>query len=143
LADNDFILKEGTNIIKDFFKNNEKTTKFKDGSKIDFSYYIMDQKELDSTFQNKRYTKKYMRLSDNFDNIQFEKAIIANFIQSFDACLVRMVLEEMFALTVHDCFLTDYLNISKLLNCVNKCMNRAFHNINNMNEEIWSLFIIL
>jgi hypothetical protein len=70
---------------------------------------------------------------------------VANYIQSQDASLVRWVLRKTTLITIHDCFLIDYMNISYLISLINEGMNVEFHKIidNQKNNEIFSIFIII
>jgi hypothetical protein len=83
-------------------------------------------------------------MSNIDDKKKYRIAIVANYIQSQDASLVRWVLNKIIIITIHDCFMIDYMNISYLIALINEGMGQNFHSIVKENDrEIFSIFIII
>jgi hypothetical protein len=83
-------------------------------------------------------------MSEEDDKKKYRIAIVANYIQSQDASLVRWVLNRIIIITIHDCFMIDYMNISYLIALINEGMGENFHSIiNENNKKVFSIFIII
>jgi hypothetical protein len=84
------------------------------------------------------------KMLESDDKKKYKIAIVANYIQSQDACLVRWVLNRVIIITIHDCFMIDYMNISYLIALINEGMRENFHSIIDQdNKKIFSIFIII
>ena len=96
---------------------------------------------------NKRITKQQTILTDTPDNDKIRIASKANYIQSMDASLVRWVLKKDLIISIHDCFLIDYLSINYFIARINEGMRIIYHDLNieeNIKtEKMYSIFIIL
>lgn len=144
------ILKESSESIIFFFKKNnfkEMVIILNDESTIDYKYYKHKIKQFEWTYNNKRYTKQEKILTNKIYDQKALRAVKANYIQSMDASLIRWYLESNEGMTIHDCFMIDYLNISELVLKINIGMRIVYHKINkNTNiatEHIYSPYIIL
>jgi hydroxymethylpyrimidine pyrophosphatase-like HAD family hydrolase len=82
------ITKSDVNKIIDFFKDNKKIT-FNDSSKTSFEYKKFKNNRIDSSYNNERYTRIIKEMTDEDDKKKYRIAIVANYIQSQDASLVR------------------------------------------------------
>jgi hydroxymethylpyrimidine pyrophosphatase-like HAD family hydrolase len=82
------ITKSDVNKIIDFFKDNKKIT-FNDSSKTSFEYKKFKNNRIDSSYNNERYTRIIKEMSEEDDKKKYRIAIVANYIQSQDASLVR------------------------------------------------------
>ena len=73
----------------------------------------------------------------------------ANYIQSVDATVVRIYIsfQNKSFITIHDCFLTDWLSTSLMVAEVNEAMQIEINNLDLsssfIDKEIFSLFIVL
>jgi len=144
LSKNNIITKNNITKIIDFFKTN-KNIKFSDGSTTDYTYFKFDTKRTDSSTKNIRFTRVFRKITKIEDKQKYRISIVANYIQSMDACLVRWVLSKIIITTIHDCFMVDYMNISYIIALINEGMNVFFHEIkkNENFGEIFSIFIII
>jgi len=137
------ITKADINKIIDFFKDDKKII-FNDSSTTNFTYKKFESNRMDSSYKNKRYTRMIKKMSNIDDKKKYRIAIVANYIQSQDASLVRWVLNKIIIITIHDCFMIDYMNISYLIALINEGMGQNFHSIVKENDrEIFSIFIII
>ena len=137
------ITKWDINKIIEFFKDNKKIT-FNDSSKTNFTYKKFETSRIDSSINNIRYTRVIKKMLESDDKKKYKIAIVANYIQSQDACLVRWVLNRIIIITIHDCFMIDYMNISYLIALINEGMRENFHSIIDQdNKKIFSIFIII
>lgn len=145
ISKENILTKENSYLIIDYFnKLEEKKITTSDESIIDFSYKKIIKKQIDSTYNKKRFTNTIQKLSDKFDKEKFIISIRANYVHSQDASLVREVIKRCKIIAIHDCFMIDYLSISKLIEIVNQCMNINFHSIGiKNNKKIFSIFIII
>jgi len=138
---NENITLNTTEKIREKFRKN-KTLEFIGSTKIYLNYCKIILKEIDGQIEKKRYTKIIRELGSE-DEEKFEQAITANIIQAYDAYLVREILKWKNIITIHDCFLIDWQNTSELINRINIEMNKKFSNEEVMNEDIFSIFIVL
>jgi DNA-directed RNA polymerase len=131
-------------IIDYFNKLEEKKIETSDESIIDFTYKKIIKKQIDTTYKNKRFTTTINKISEKIDKEKFIISIRANYVHSQDASLVREVIKRCKIIAIHDCFMIDYLSISKLIKIINKCMNINFHSIGvNIDKKIFSVFIVI
>lgn len=144
ISENNEITKGSSSTIINFFRQ-DKGIIFDDLSKTNYKYLKFKEKRIDSTVNNKRYTRILKIKTNDEDKKKYNISIVANYIQSQDACLVRWVLSRIIIITIHDCFMIDYLNISYLIGLINEGMNVNFHSIKNEKENkiIFSIFIII
>jgi hypothetical protein len=145
ISKENILTKENSFLIIDYFnKLEEKKIITSDDSIIDFTYNKMIKKQIDTTYKNKRYTNTVHKISTEFDKEKFIISIRANYVHSQDASLVREILKKCKIIAIHDCFMIDYLSISKLIEIVNKAMNVNFHSIGpKTDKKIFSIFIII
>lgn len=144
ISENNNITKESIDKIVSFFTIN-KNIVFEDSAETNYIYYKFIKKRIDSSVDSKRYTRVLKKLTENEDNKKYKISIVANYIQSQDASLVRWVLKKIVIITIHDCFMIDYANISYLIALINEGMRVKFHTIikNSKTSEIFSIFIII
>lgn len=146
ISKNNNIFKNEPLSINIFFDKNSKNIALKDGTSLELTYKKKDKIIKDFLCNKKRYTLtiKNINLSKD-DNIKFKNSVKANYIQSMDAFVVRYVLKHMETISIHDCFMVDYLNTSYLIAIVNEAMNQDFHdiNINKDNNIFFSIFVLL
>ena len=78
---------------------------------------------------------------------KIKKSIRANYIHTQDSAIIRYILQVKPILTIHDCFLIDYMSITYLLALINEAMQIDFHNLDlNVKfdiKKIFSIFIVL
>ena len=82
---------------------------------------------------------------NNFLINDFKISVRANTIHFIDSSVVREVLKRIRCIAIHDCFMVEPHNISKLLAIVNYVMNMEYIklNLNRSEKRIFSLFILL
>ena len=96
-----------------------------------------------------RHTKKILKKSSEIDIKKIKSASKANIAQSADAELSRKLNYNWshFIVSIHDCFLIDYLKTSKFIDRTNISMQESafiekeFFNI--ANKNIYSIFVLL
>ena len=143
LSKKNTITKENISKIIDFFEKDKKIV-FNDKSETNYVYFKTKKERIDSTINNKRYTRIFETISKEENIYKYKISIVANYIQSMDASLVRWVLGKIIIITIHDCFMIDYMNISYLIALINEGMNIKFHSILNIKiNEIFSIFIVI
>lgn len=142
--DNILIKNSVTEVTQKIIKNDYRVL-FNDGGLINLSYFNFDFKEINLFINNKRFTKKERSLTKVLNNKKSLKSLTANFIQSLDASLVRWLLSYEAIISVHDCFLIDYRNITFLISKVNEGMRLQFHKfaIEESTDKIFSIFILI
>jgi len=82
------ITKADINKIIDFFRDDKKII-FNDSSATNFTYKKFESNRMDSSYKNKRYTRMIKKMSNIDDKKKYRIAVVANYIQSQDASLVR------------------------------------------------------
>lgn len=129
------ITKNNSNTITEYIIKNS-TLKFRDRSIIDFKYFKKNiETRKDTTINNKRNTLKLLKFSDILDEEKSKIASRANYIHALDAALVREILKWIKIISIHDCFLVDYLNITKFIAIANFCINIDFHKIHKIKKK--------
>lgn len=126
------------------------------GSSVDFIYYKFRTKSMDFivkfskdehiTPDNvKRITKKYLELTDEIDIQKVLTSIRANYIHFLDAVHLRNVIKDCDTslMTIHDCFLVDFLNVGNFLELYNTKMNINIDHFHIKRENFQSIFIII
>lgn len=118
-----------------------------DSAKIDLKYLKVKKKQIKYTISKKRYTKIEQILSNEMNYKKIKTSLRANYIHTHDSSLVRYVLSIKPILTIHDCFLIDYLSITYMVSLLNEAMQIKFHDLNLNNKfntkNIFSIFIII
>jgi hypothetical protein len=146
LHNNTYILKKNSKKIVQHFTQKKQAT-FSDNSTANYRYYKSNEMEIDLIINGQRSTKKFLTISENEDLNKFKNAIKANYVQSLDACLVRWVINKEKVITIHDCFMIDYMKITNLICILNEGMSQTFHE--ELGDEsidrsaIFSIFIVL
>jgi hypothetical protein len=69
----------------------------------------------------------------------------ANYVHMQDGAVARDVSSIIICLIIHDCYIVGCLDVSKLVDTVNKCMNRRYHIIFKKKKYIYiySIFIVI
>jgi undecaprenyl pyrophosphate synthase len=88
ISENNSITKESINQIVNFFEK-DKGIIFEDLAKTNYKYFKFKKKRIDSSVNGKRYTRVLQKLTNDEDNKKYKISIVANYIQSQDAALVR------------------------------------------------------
>lgn len=152
LTTDNSILRKSSSEIVEYFSNvlnsdGNIISTLKDDSKIYHIYYKHNIKQIEIYLYNKRYTKQERLLTSTIDMKKIKNAIRANYVQSIDAALVRWYLCEIRGITIHDCFMIDYLNTTFLIAKLNEGMRLVFHDLELASDvelsKIFSLFIVL
>ena len=144
ISENNSITKESINKIASFFEK-DKSIIFEDLAKTNYKYFKFEEKRIDSSVNTKRYTRILKKITNDEDNKKYKISIVANYIQSQDAALVRWILKRITIITIHDCFMIDYANITYLIALINEGMRIQFHTIikNSETNNIFSIFIVI
>ena len=133
-------------INKSFADNNLTIVSNPDGTKVDYSCFIIQITQNEIYIDKQRHTYQTRSITTNFDNEQFNTSLRANFVQSRDAVLARKYIIYTKMWTVHDCFSIDILNITYMIAVINELMNGEFFDLKiNIKDKkiIYSIFIIL
>lgn len=143
------IIADSTKIMKKLLKDipKEEIT-FSDETKIYLTYYKKTTVQIEGKIKGKRITRQEIRLLNEKDLRKLSSSIRANYVQALDGSLVRWFYAMGYkGITIHDCFMVDYMSISFLIAVINQGMRINFHklntNINFKEQSIFSLFIIL
>jgi hypothetical protein len=137
--------KDPNEIINFFNENKYSIIKLKDGSKVDLKYYLIKSKRIDTKIKTKRYTHSIMEKTENINEDQMNRALIANYIHTLDSALARDVAQRIACLIIHDCFMVGCLEVSQLIDIINICFNCDYHENweIKMEKEIYSIFIVI
>jgi hypothetical protein len=144
----DLILQSSTRNIESLFKNKNYIIKFDNSQEIaNCNYYKKEKKQVEILVNKKRYTFQTTKITTIQDAKKANTASRANYVQAIDAKLARWYLTKQKGITIHDCFMIDYINTTFLISKINEGMRISFHDIetkNNINtDELYSIFIIL
>ena len=121
-----------------------KSIKLIDGSVVDLRYYKKSVKRIDTKIEGKRYTNIIKYPSDEIDLNKMKIAGPANYVHMQDGAVARDVSSIILCLIIHDCYIVGCLEVSKLVDTVNKCMNKNYHIIfKNKKVYIYSIFIVV
>jgi DNA-directed RNA polymerase len=116
-------------------------------SKIDLKYYKSTKKQIKYQIDGIRYTKNHTVLTNEIDIKKIKTSIRANYVHIHDASVVQYILKIKPILTIHDCFMIDYLSITYLISLINEAMRVQYHDLklneNFKNEKIFSIFIVI
>lgn len=118
-----------------------------DETKINLIYYKTDTKQIKFQKNKRRYTKNQNFITSELNEKKIKTSLRANYIHIHDSAVIRHVLNIKPILTIHDCFLIDYLSTTYLISIVNEAMQVEFHDLK-LNEKfktenIFSLFIVI
>jgi len=132
---NNNITKNNSNTITEYIIK-KSTIMLKDRSIVNFKYYKKDiEVRKDTTINNKRSTIQWWKFSNTLDEEKSKIASRANYIHTLDAALVREILKWIKIISIHDCFLVDYLNITQFIAIANFCINIDFHKIHKLEKK--------
>jgi hypothetical protein len=76
---------------------------------------------------------------------KFKIAIRANLVHFLDSSAAREIVKRITCIPIHDCFMVEIQDVSKLIAIANYVMNMNFIDleINRKDTEFFSLFILL
>lgn len=134
--------------IKDqLLKIKDGKIRYKDDVTIDTNYYESRVEQIEAKKNGKRFVRQNRVLLQKKDVRKIADSIRANYVQGLDASLVRWFYARGYkGITIHDCFMVDYLSVTKLLAIINLGMRENFHNLKDPNfdlTQIFSPFILL
>jgi hypothetical protein len=76
-----------------------------------------------------------------------KSSIRANYIHTLDAALVHWFIQNKPYITIHDCFMIDYINTTYLISKINEGMRIVFHDLKidqSLNtDNLFSIFMLL
>lgn len=118
-----------------------------DNTKINLIYYKLKKKQIKFQRRGIRFTKNECYTTGEKNDRKIKSSLRANYIHVQDSAVVRHVLGIRPILTIHDCFLIDYLSTTYLIAIVNEAMRIRYHDLR-LNEkfkteEIFSIFIVI
>jgi hypothetical protein len=88
ISENNNITRENIDKIVSFFEKDKKII-FQDLAETNYKYFKFEEKRIDSSVNSKRYTRVLKKITENEDSKKYKISIVANYIQSQDASLVR------------------------------------------------------
>jgi hypothetical protein len=109
------------NKISEDFESLRKYILESDTGEADISYYKMKKSSVDKKYkmdgENKRVTKLILVPTAALDKVSFETAVGANTIHFLDADEIRIIESDLgySVITIHDSYLIDFNNCSKLV----------------------------
>lgn len=146
LTENNSIYQWNIDIINSMIYRKEFILKIENVN-VNYKYNHMATKQVELIHNKERYIRQERYLTANIDHKKIERSAKANYIQSLDAALVRWYLRENYGITIHDCFIVDYLNTTYLVSKTNEGMRLVFHDLGiekKINtDNLFSIFIIL
>lgn len=147
LENNTAILKHTPQVLIHYFDKNEKTIIFENQSRVNLKYNKKKSIQKEIKFAKARYTYTDIILLPEENVRKFKTSIKPNYIHSLDGYLAFWVRKQFKTLTIHDCFLCDYIQISYLIAKLNEGMRLFFHDIqldSKINtDELFSIFILI
>ncbi len=146
LSKNNIIFAKPVDLISEKIKEKNNILKI-DSTIINFVYKRTKIVQIELKHEKKRYTRQQTSLLTIIDKKKTHRSSKANYIQSLDAALARWYLRNNRGITIHDCFLQDYINTTFLISKINEGMRIIFHDLNLEGRidtsNLYSLFIIL
>ena len=148
LSKNNTITLYPSDKIDDFFMKNENPEiSLYDNSKIRIGYYKTEIRQIEIRYKNIRHSKKELFMSTEPDREKTKIAVKANYIQSMDAALVWWYIKEDAGITIHDSFMSDWINVTYLISKINEGMRIKFHDLGLEKKietsKLFSPFILL
>ena len=139
------LTKVGVKEIDKFLEKTEyKIIKLEDGSMVDLRYFKKEKKRLDTKTKGERHTSIITFPSDQLNLDKMRIAGPANYTHMQDGAMARDVSSEIECLIIHDCFIVGCLEVSTLVDIVNRSMNKKYHVIfQTENVYIYSIFIVV
>jgi len=139
------LTKVGVKEIDKFLEKTEyKIIKLEDGSMVDLRYFKKEKKRLDTKTKGERHTSIITFASDQLNLDKMRIAGAANYTHMQDGAMARDVSSEIECLIIHDCFIVGCLEVSTLVDIVNRSMNKKYHVIfQTENVYIYSIFIVV
>jgi len=117
-----------------------------DQTTVDYSCFEIEITQPEIYIGKKRHTLQSRDVTTNFDERQFKTSIRANFVHTQDAVLARKYILITKMWSIHDCFSTDFLNITYMVALLNDLMNGEFYDlkINVVGKKmVYSIFLVL
>jgi hypothetical protein len=136
-VENNYFLKNNSKhmvgYIKNILQDNRKEIIIEShDSRSNMVYYKLIPKNFDLIIMvpgksiKRRITKKYLEVSElEMDYSKMARSIRANWVHYTDALLLRDInrLSNKTFLTIHDCFIVDFLSVSNFIETANKAIN--------------------
>lgn len=140
------IYQENINEIINAINKNEYTLKIENAT-INYKYNNTLIKQIELIHQKERFVRQEKYITEEININKTNISAKANYVQSLDAAVVRWYLRTNYGITIHDCFIIDYLNTTYLVSKINEGMRLMFHDLGiekKINtDNIFSIFIIL
>ena len=121
-----------------------------DNSSTDFMYKKRKKVRINTTNNGRRTTMQRWETEvgvsdDIFLEKEFEISIRANLIHFMDSSIAREIIRRVRCIAIHDCFMVETKNISKLIAIANYVMNLKYTEleISRNKKKFFSIFILL
>lgn len=146
-SNNELLAKDTKEIVSVFKKQKTPSAVLFDNSTVNYGYFKKTTRQVEIHTPAKRYTLQEQYVANGPYVQKTWTALRANYIHSLDASLVRWYIEQEGGITIHDCFMVDWLNITYAVAKLNEGMRIVFHDSefgSNVNcDKIFSMFIVL
>jgi hypothetical protein len=127
-----------------------KITNISDNSKANLMYRKGKKKRINTTYKKKRITLQTFEIDENCDEKdyiidKFKRSIRANLVHFLDSSAAREIVKRITCISIHDCFMVEIQDVSKLIAIANYVMNMNYIDLEVNRKEIkfFSVFILL
>ena len=122
-----------------------------DESVIDINYYKTKTNSFEFKYKKTRYSKKLISLTNEKNLVKTKRSNKANYVHTLDASLNRSIINTAMSnniniIGIHDCWMVNYTNTTKLLTIINIKMNETYHDLglnNNNSLKYYSIFVVI
>lgn len=150
LTKNCIFKKDSKKIIEEMIERKGIINNISDNSRADLMYRKKIIKRINTTYKGKRTTMQLVQVEENCDEKdylidKFRIAIRANLVHFLDSSTVREIVKRITCIPIHDCFMVEIQDVSKLIAIANYVMNMNFIDLelNRKETEFFSIFILL
>jgi hypothetical protein len=150
LTKNCIFKKDSKRIIEEMIERKGIINNISDNSRADLMYRKKIIKRINTTYKGKRTTMQLVQMEENCDEKdylidKFRIAIRANLVHFLDSSTVREIVKRITCIPIHDCFMVEIQDVSKLIAIANYVMNMNFIDLelNRKETEFFSIFILL
>lgn len=146
LENNNSLLMYSPQTLTDYFLKGEKIIKFSD-STVNLTYNKIKSTQKEVKFEKKRFTYSDKIILKEENLVKMKSSIKPNYIHSLDGYLAFWIKKHDKIITIHDCFIIDYLHTSYLIAKLNEGMRLFFHDIKLdsriRTDDLFSIFVAI
>ena len=150
LTKNCIFKKNSKKIIEEMLQRKGLISALSDNSKANLMYIKKEIKRMNTTYDNRRITMVKAQILENSDERnhlidKFKISIRANLVHFLDSSVAREIVKRITCIPIHDCFMVEIQDVSRLIAIANYVMNMNFIDleINREGIKFFSIFILL